>query len=89
MNLTEPSARQVRAVSTWSAGRNIFVELTDGRQISFSAERFPRLQEASDQQLAAIELRLSGAALRWEVVDEDISVLGIVEGRCHPALPAK
>ena len=66
-----------------------FVELTDGRQIGFPADRFRRLHEASDEQLAAVTLRVFGAALRWEEIDEDITVRGIVESRFQLALPAK
>lgn len=83
-SLTELDYRAVRA---WAAGRMIFVELTDGRQIGFPADRFSRLHNASDEQLAALSLRLSGAALRWEEIDEDITVRGIVEGRFQLALP--
>ena len=77
-----------RAVRAWTAGRMVFVELTDGRQIGFPADRFRRLHEASDEQPAAVTLRVCGAALRWEVIDEDITVRGIVEGRFQLALPA-
>ena len=59
----------------------IFVELADGRQVSFSADHFRRLQTASDEQLAAVTLRGSGTSLRWEDIEEDITVSGIVEGR--------
>jgi hypothetical protein len=83
-SLTELDYRAVRA---WATGRMIFVELTDGRQIGFPADRFQRLHKASDDQLAALTLRLSGAALRWEEIDEDITVRGIVEGRFQLALP--
>jgi hypothetical protein len=37
-----------RAVRTWTVGRMVFVELTDGRQIGFPADRFRRLREASE-----------------------------------------
>jgi|GEM_PF-672860 len=68
-----------RAVRAWAIDRTVFVELTDGRQISFFAGRFPRLCAASDAQLAAVQLRVSGAALRWDELDEDISVRGIID----------
>ena len=77
-----------RAVRAWAAGRMVFVELTDGRQIGFPAGRFRRLRDASDEQLAAVTLQVSGAALRWEEIDEDITVRGIVEGRFQLPLPA-
>ncbi|MDD2744425.1 MAG: DUF2442 domain-containing protein [Rhodocyclaceae bacterium] len=70
-----------RAVSAWVQNRMIFIELTDGRQIGFPADRFRLLANATNETLSQVELCLNGAALRWEVLDEDISVRGIVEGR--------
>jgi hypothetical protein len=58
----------------------IFLELTDGRIIGFPASRFRRLKDASDEELSKVELRLNGFALRWEHLDEDITVPGIVAG---------
>lgn len=75
------------AVHAWVNGRMVFIELTDGRQIGFPAGRFRLLCEASEEQLGALTLRLSGAALRWEELDEDITVRGIVEGRFQLPLP--
>lgn len=68
------------AIRAWTEGRRVFVELTDGRIISFPADRFRILKTASDEQLKKVELRLNGYALRWEDIDEDITVPGIVAG---------
>jgi len=68
------------ALKAWSVGRNVFIELTDGRTISFPADRFKILSTATDKQLEEVEIRLSGYALRWENLDEDITVKGIVAG---------
>lgn len=68
------------ALSTWSEGRNFFIELTDDRVISFPADRFRLLKKASDEELKQVSLRLNGYALRWEKLDEDITVKGIVAG---------
>jgi hypothetical protein len=57
------------------------LELTDGRIIGFPADRFKLLQEASSEQLQKVTLELEGFALRWEELDEDITVPGIVAGR--------
>lgn len=76
-----------RAIRTWVENRFVFIELTDGRQIGFPASRFFLLANASDQQLAKVQLRLDGAALRWEEIDEDLTVRGIVEGRFQLPLP--
>ena len=68
------------AIKAWAEGRRVFVELTDGRIVSFPADRFRLLKAASDEQLKKVELRLNGYALRWEELDEDITVPGIVAG---------
>ncbi|MDD5295826.1 MAG: DUF2442 domain-containing protein [Rhodocyclaceae bacterium] len=78
---TEAFDTDPRAVSAWVQGRMVFVELTDGRQIGFPAARFRLLAHATADQLEKLELCLNGAALRWEELDEDITVRGIVEGR--------
>lgn len=74
------STMEPAAIKAWSERRTIYIELTDGRIIGFPANRFRRLKEASDEQLSKIELRLDGFALRWEDIDEDITVPGIVAG---------
>jgi len=73
------------AIRAWADGRLIFIELTDGRIIGFPADRFRLLKEATDTQLKEVEIRLNGFALRWESLDEDITVPGIVAG--HFQLP--
>lgn len=73
------------AVRAWAEGRTIFVELTDGRIIGFPANRFRILKTATDEQLKEVMLRLDGYALRWESLDEDITVPGVVAG--HFQLP--
>jgi hypothetical protein len=69
------------ATRAWTEHDMVFIELTDGRQIGFPAHRFKLLADATDEQLAEVTLRASGSALRWENLDEDLTVRGIVEGR--------
>jgi hypothetical protein len=71
----EPAATRV-----WVEKRTIYVELTDGRIVGFPASRFRILADAPDEKLAEVTLRLNGYALRWENLDEDITVPGIVAG---------
>ena len=73
------------AIRAWVEGRTVFVELTDGRIIGFPANRFRILKQATDEQLKEVTLRLNGFALRWDTLDEDITVPGIVAG--HFQLP--
>ena len=75
------------AINAWSIGRTIFIELTDGRNISFPADRFKILAKASDEQLKEVTVRLNGYALRWENIDEDITVKGIIAGNFRLPLP--
>lgn len=78
-----------RAIRAWSEDRTVFVELTDGRLIGFPSARFRLLSTATDEQLRQVSVRLNGAALRWEEIDEDLTVRGIVEGRFQLPLPEK
>jgi len=71
---------QTAGINAWAANRMVFVELTDGRIIGFPADRFKILKNASDKELAEVQLRLNGYALRWENLDEDITVAGVIAG---------
>ena len=73
--ITEPAA-----IRAWAEKRTVYIELTDGRIIGFPASRFRLLAVASDEQLKEVVIRLNGYALRWESLDEDITVSGIVTG---------
>ncbi len=68
------------ATDVWCEGRTIYIKLTDMRIIGFPADRFRLLKDATDEQLKKVKLRLNGFALRWEELDEDITVPGIVAG---------
>ena len=68
------------AIRAWAEKRTIYIELTDGRIIGFPADRFKILSKATEEQLKEVSLRLNGSALRWESLDEDITVPGIVAG---------
>ena len=78
---------EVLASRVWVDRRTVFVELTDGRQLGFPADRFDRLSQATSEQLQKVTLRINGYALRWEELDEDITVRGVFEGRFQRALP--
>lgn len=68
------------AIRAWVEKRSIYIELTDGRIIGFPASRFKLLATAPEEKLKEVTLRLNGYALRWESLDEDITVPGIVAG---------
>ena len=86
MNTSKVEA-DVVAVRVWTQARMVYVELTDGRIIGFPADRYRLLRQASDVQLAKVKLELRGTALRWEELDEDLTVAGVVAGRFQLPLP--
>lgn len=69
------------AVRVWVEKRTIYLELADGRIFGFPADRFKILSTASGEELQEVSLELNGYALRWEKLDEDITVPGVVAGR--------
>jgi Protein of unknown function (DUF2442) len=80
MNTTADDVSNV-ATRAWAEHDMVFIELIDGRQIGFPAHRFKLLATATDSDLSQVKLRASGTALRWDNLDEDLTVKGIVEGR--------
>jgi len=88
MNITSAETKaaiEPAAIRGWAKGRTIFIDLHDGRTVGFPADRFQILSKASDEQLRKVTLEVNGYALRWEELDEDITVPGIVAG--HFQLP--
>lgn len=82
MTETEPVA-----IRAWAEKRIIYLELTDGRIFGFPADRFLILNQASEDQLKEVRIEVGGYALRWEELDEDLTVAGVVAGRFQLPLP--
>src|SRR3990172_2102828 len=81
---TSPSpvdSAPARALRAWCERGTVWIELADGRQVGVPTMKFPRLRNASDQDLAKVRVEARGKALRWEELDEDLLVEGIVGGR--------
>ncbi|MDP2956208.1 MAG: DUF2442 domain-containing protein [Longimicrobiales bacterium] len=72
-----PRARSVRYDAP--SGR-LMVELTDGCLLGFPAEVAQGLRGAAPEDLAQGEVALGGRALRWERLDADLLVAGLVRG---------
>lgn len=90
MNTTTDEPRlavEPAALRAWAEGRTIYVELHDGRIVGFPADRFRLLATATAEQLSRVQVEVNGYALRWEELDEDITVPGVVAG--HFQLPPK
>jgi len=72
---------QVKAVKAWTEGRWICIRLADERGIRFPATKNRRLEAATPEQLGDMELICGGTGLHWPELDEDLSIIGILEGR--------
>jgi len=55
------------------------VALADGRTIKTPLWHYPRLYDATPEQRA--DYRASPYGLHWEVIDEDISIEGLLAGK--------
>jgi hypothetical protein len=88
MNTTDIEIEPV-AIKAWAENRMVYLELTDGRIIGFPADRYRILSQASDDQLKQVQIEVDGYALRWEELDEDLTVAGVVAGRFQLPLPKR
>ena len=77
---------RVPALRVWVEKRFVYLELSDGRILGFPANRFILLKRATDEELKEVSLEINGTALRWENLDEDLTVQGILESRFQLAL---
>lgn len=57
----------------------MIVFLEDGRELSIPLEWFPRLRNASDEQLNKWRLIGKGEGIHWDEIDEDILVENLLE----------
>ena len=72
---------QIRAVAAHYEEGLICLRLEDEREIRFPISKNRRLRHATSEQLSNIEIVCGGTGLHWPDLDEDLSVLGILEGR--------
>ena len=73
--------KTIKAQKAWVENEWICIRLDDDREIRFPATKNRRLAKATPEQLANVELICNGTGLHWEELDEDLSVMGILEGR--------
>ncbi|HHT9136768.1 MAG TPA: DUF2442 domain-containing protein [Candidatus Wunengus sp. YC60] len=71
---------EANATKIWFDKENMWVALTDGRQLSIPLLYFPRLLNATPEQRNNYELSGGGTGIHWEEIDEDISVPGLILG---------
>ncbi|MGD9888386.1 MAG: DUF2442 domain-containing protein [Halothiobacillaceae bacterium] len=58
----------------------MWVDLVDGRRLGVPLAYFPRLLHASAEARAQVVISGGGQGLHWDALDEDISVMGLLQG---------
>ena len=75
-DITVPTAQSARVT-----GDTLGVDLSDGRTISVPLAWFPRLAHATRKERNQWRLIGRGHGIHWPLIDEDVSVEGLLEGR--------
>ncbi len=70
-----------RAESVEVTDSELIVRLVDGRRLSVPLVWFPRLLRATPEQRSKSELLGDGDGIHWPLIDEDLSVEGLLAGR--------
>ena len=73
------------AADVWLDNDMLYVRLLDGRELGVPLEWFPRLRQAGEAQRSNWHLIGDGVGIRWEELDEDISVAGLLRSTNGPA----
>jgi len=73
---TNPLAREVEVTDA-----ELIVTLADGRKLSVPLVWFPRLLHATAEQRRQWEFLGDGEGVHWPLIDEDLSVEGLLAGR--------
>lgn len=76
------SETEPRGVNTWFDAQRklVFVELQTGVQIGFPINLLQGLSNATDEQIAAVELSPEGYGLWWTDLDAHHAIPGLVAG---------
>jgi hypothetical protein len=69
------------AERAWYENNMICIKLSDKKEIRFPVEANTKLKNASEVQRNNIEIICNGTGLHWPDLDEDLSIIGIIEGR--------
>lgn len=70
-----------RALSVRFRDDTLEVNLSDGRVLAVPIAWYPRLSAGSEAERNAWRLVGNGEGIHWTVLDEDISVEGLIAGR--------
>lgn len=78
MSTSAVKPKEPMAASLWFDADMLHVRLVDGREISVPLEWFPSLRDATENQRKNWRFIGRGVGIRWEDLDEDISVSALL-----------
>ncbi len=81
-NTSATDALSAAAKSVSVSEDTLTVDLVDGRTISVPLAWFPRLVHATKRERQAWRLIGRGEGIQWTEIEEDVSVAGLLAGRC-------
>jgi len=80
MNSSAVVEREAAASSVVVTDDELIISLVDGRRISAPLVWYPRLSHATQKERETYELMGRGTGIHWPLIDEDLSVSGILRG---------
>jgi hypothetical protein len=78
MSTLANKSTSVFASRVWFNKDMLFVLLQDGREIGVPLLWFPKLRQASEEELKQWRLIGNGIGIHWEILDEDLSVQALI-----------
>ena len=81
------STVRYRIIEVWTDDARVYARAEDGSIASYAFEKWPRLKNATKEQLS--DFKLSYYGIHWPQLDEDLSFTGmfIDSGLCAPSTP--
>lgn len=87
MNSLTTVEREAIAQKVEVTADELIVSLVDGRRIAVPISWYPRLSHATSEERSHFELLGRGTGIHWPMLDEDLSVSGILKG--NPSFESK
>ncbi len=81
MTISVPETFAPRAMSVAVTADTLTVELSDGRTLSVPVAWYPRLAHATAEERNTMRLIGGGQGIQWPLIEEDLSVEGLIAGR--------
>ncbi|MEO5649166.1 MAG: DUF2442 domain-containing protein [Ginsengibacter sp.] len=66
--------KSYNAIDLYFADNKMIIYIEDGRELSIPLEWFPKLRDATSEQLKKWRLIGNGEGIHWDEIDEDILI---------------